>query len=113
MIGSVKPQVLIDFYTEIFVKDPDMTEDKWAGWQIGSTFFMVGEHSEMTGPAKEPGRVMFNLETSQVEVEFERMVSSGAKSIKEPYEMGDMTIATLADPDGNYFQLMSPWKTEE
>jgi len=30
--------------------------------------------------------------------------------VKEPYEMGKLWIATLADPDGNYFQLMSPWE---
>jgi predicted enzyme related to lactoylglutathione lyase len=28
--------------------------------------------------------------------------------IKEPYEMEGGWIATLADPDGNYFQLVSP-----
>jgi predicted lactoylglutathione lyase len=35
--------------------------------------------------------------------------SVGAKVIKEPYQMGDAWISTLADPDGNYFQLMTPW----
>lgn len=38
------------------------------------------------------------------------MVQLGAESIKEPYEMEGVEIATLADPDGNYFQLMSPWE---
>jgi len=38
------------------------------------------------------------------------MVKLGAVSIKEPYEIEGMWIATLADPDGNYFQLMNPWK---
>jgi len=34
----------------------------------------------------------------------------GAVVVKEPYQMDGMPgwIATLADPDGNYFQLMSP-----
>jgi predicted enzyme related to lactoylglutathione lyase len=30
--------------------------------------------------------------------------------VKEPYELQGMWIATFADPDGNYFQLMSPWE---
>ncbi len=38
------------------------------------------------------------------------MKAAGAVVIKEPYEMQGMWIATLADPDGNYFQLMSPWE---
>jgi predicted enzyme related to lactoylglutathione lyase len=28
--------------------------------------------------------------------------------IAEPYAIGEGWIATLADPDGNYFQLMTP-----
>jgi predicted enzyme related to lactoylglutathione lyase len=30
--------------------------------------------------------------------------------VKEPYELQGMWIATFADPDGNYFQLTSPWE---
>jgi predicted enzyme related to lactoylglutathione lyase len=51
---------------------------------------------------------MFNFETKQVKEEFERMKALGAVVIKEPYELQGMWIATLADPDGNYFQLMTP-----
>lgn len=74
---------------------------------------MVGtmQPSKMKGKAKEPGRVMFNLETKEVKKEFERIKKLGAKVIKEPYDMGNgMWVATFSDPDGNYFQLMSPWK---
>ena len=49
----------------------------------------------------------------EVQKEFDRIKSLGAIVIKEPYDMGGMWIATLADPDGNYFQLMSPWKGEK
>ncbi len=62
----------------------------------------------MGGEARDPGRIMFNFETSQVREEFERMKASGAAVIREPYEMGGGWIATLADPDGNYFQLVTP-----
>lgn len=109
MIGSTQPKVLGEFYKKILDKKPDMEEGGWYGWQIGSTFLSVGEHSEMGGKAKDPGRVMFNLETLEVKEEFERMKSAGATVIKEPYEMQGAWIATLADPDGNYFQLMTPW----
>jgi predicted enzyme related to lactoylglutathione lyase len=53
------------------------------------------------------------LETPEVDKEYKRMVKEGAKAIKAPYEMEKMLIATLEDPDGNYFQLMSPWKEEK
>ncbi len=105
----MQPKVLAAFYETVFGKPADMLEGSWSGWQLGNAFFSVGEHSEMKGPAKDPGRVMFNLETDQVKEEFNRIKSAGATVIKEPYEMQGAWIATLADPDGNYFQLMSPW----
>ncbi len=69
---------------------------------------MVLDHSDMGGSAKDPGRVMFNLEASQVKEEFERITAAGARAIREPYQMDEGWIATLADPDGNYFQLVTP-----
>jgi predicted enzyme related to lactoylglutathione lyase len=62
----------------------------------------------MGGQAKDPGRIMFNFETAQVQEEFARIKAGGATVIREPYQMEGGSIATLADPDGNYFQLMSP-----
>jgi predicted enzyme related to lactoylglutathione lyase len=60
--------------------------------------------------AKEPQRVILNFETREVTQEFERIKATGATVVKEPYELQGMSIATFADPDGNYFQLMSPWE---
>lgn len=110
MVGSMQPKAMAEFYEKVFGKPADMKEDNWWGWQVGGSFFGVGEHSEMKGKAKDPGRMMFNLETKKVKEEFERIKGIGAKVIKEPYDMGGAWVATFADPDGNYFQLMSPWK---
>lgn len=62
----------------------------------------------MNGKTKDPGRIMMNFETPQVKEEFEQIKSLGGTVIKEPYDMGRGFIATLADLDGNYFQLMNP-----
>jgi predicted enzyme related to lactoylglutathione lyase len=109
MVGTMQPKVMAEFYAKVFGKPADMTEGEWHGWQVGGAFFSVGEHSEMKGNAKDAGRVMFNFETKEVKEEFERIKNAGATVVKEPYEMGGAWIATLADPDGNYFQLMTPW----
>ena len=61
-------------------------------------------------------RVMWNIETSDVKGDFERLKAAGAMVIQEPYapDTGDaadapeMSVATFADPDDNYFQLVSP-----
>lgn len=113
MIGSHQPKVLAAFYEKILDKKPDMVDGDWHGWSIGNAFLSVGAHSEVKGSSKEPQRVIFNFETREVKKEFERMKKAGAIVITEPYEMGPGLIATLADPDGNYFQLMTPWEAEE
>jgi len=110
MIGSQDSKALAKFYEKVFGKRADMEDGGWYGWQVGSCFFNIGEHSEVDGRAKEPQRVIVNFETKEVKKEFERIKGLGAKVIKEPYEMGGAWIATFADPDGNYFQLMTPWE---
>jgi len=110
MMGSTQAEVMVDFYTKVFDKPADMhdPDNGFWGWQVGSVFFAVLNHSEMTGGAKDPGRVLVNFETTEVKEEFSRIKSLGGKVIHLPYEMGEGWVATLADPDGNYFQLMTP-----
>lgn len=113
MIGSFQVKVLASFYEKVFGRKADMEDGGWYGWQMGGAFFSIGEHSEVNGRAAEPQRLMFNFETEDVEGEFERIKDLGTEVIKEPYEMGGGHIATFADPDGNYFQLMTPWGEAE
>lgn len=110
MIGTRQAPALVAFYEKLFEKPAEMTdpESGFSGWQVGSAYFSILNHSEMGGNTKDPGRVMFNFETAQVKEEFERIKAFGATVIREPYEMGGGWIATLADPDGNYFQLVNP-----
>ncbi len=112
MIGTSQPKVLAIFYEKVFDKSPDMTEGDWNGWVVGNTFLTVGGHSEVKGKSKEPARIMFNLESKEVKEEYERIKALGAEVVKELYQMegSDAWVATFADPDGNYFQLMTPWE---
>jgi len=110
MLGTNQPVEVVAFYEKVFGKPADMVdqENGFWGWQLGSGFLGILKHSEMGGKTKDPGRVMVNYETPDVKAEFERIKSLGGTAIHEPYEMGNGFIATLADPDGNYFQLMNP-----
>ena len=110
MVGSPRPAELAAFYEKVFKKKPDWQEGDWYGWQAGSAYFHIGPHSEVKGKAREPQRVILDFETRRVKAEFERIKGLGAEVIAEPYQMDGSKIATFADPDGNYFQLMSPWK---
>jgi predicted enzyme related to lactoylglutathione lyase len=110
MIGTKQSKVLAAFYEKVLGKPADMvdSEQGFFGWQVGSAFFSVLEHSEMGGQAKDPGRVLINFETAQVKEEFARIKAGGGVVVREPYQIGEGWIATLADPDGNYFQLITP-----
>jgi predicted enzyme related to lactoylglutathione lyase len=120
IISSGNSQELTKFYEGVFEKpvDPMM------GWKVGEFYLGVMDHSEVHGKNPNGPRIMFHLEAEDVPAEFDRIKDiEGAEVIKAPYQMtmegkivpeGEETedgfwLATLADPDGNYFQLMSPW----
>jgi predicted enzyme related to lactoylglutathione lyase len=112
LIGSEDPRRLAEFYTKLF-GEPTWDEGGYTGWQIGTGGLTVGPHDQVKGDNQQPGRIIWNVESSDVRGDFERFKTVGATVVQEPYNPGDgsegeMTIATLADPDGNYFQLASP-----
>ena len=111
MIGSSDPKAMARFYENVFGRPADLNEgDQWFSWNTSEKMSLsIGPHSELTGKAKEPQRMILNMETPEVREEFARIkTASGATVVKEPYEIGGAWIATFADPDGNYFQLVSP-----
>jgi len=110
LIGSENPQRLRDYYTKLFGK-PNWDDNGYVGWQIGSGSVTIGPHDQVRGKNSAPGRVIWNIETADVKGQFAKLKAAGATVVKEPYELGDgqkVWIATLSDPDNNYFQLMSP-----
>jgi predicted enzyme related to lactoylglutathione lyase len=110
MIGTTQPKVLAEFYAGVLGKPAEMVDEEhgFYGWQAGTTYFSILDHSEMGGRAKDPGRLLINFETAQVREEFDRIRALGGGVFREPYEMGGGWVATLEDPDGNLFQLVTP-----
>ncbi|HEV2071368.1 MAG TPA: VOC family protein [Acidimicrobiales bacterium] len=114
MLGSEDSNKLADFYAKVLgAPNPDWSDEVngWFGFQAGDGGVAIGPHSEVTGKNQHPGRIMLNFETSDVQGEFERIKAAGAEVVAEPYEPGGggMLMCTFADPDGNYFQLSTPW----
>jgi predicted enzyme related to lactoylglutathione lyase len=109
LIGSEDPQRLVEYYTRV-LGEPAFSDSGYTGWQIGSGFVTVGPHSEVKGGNTSPGRIIWNIESKDVPGDFERMKAAGAIVIAEPYSFEGApgsTIATFADPDNNYFQVMT------
>jgi predicted enzyme related to lactoylglutathione lyase len=110
LVGSANPEKLVEYYTKLFGA-PGFSDGGYSGWKIGDGFLTIGPHSEVSGPNSQPGRCIWNIETQDVRGEFAKLKDAGAIVIREPYEFeGEpgSAIATLADPDNNYFQLVSP-----
>ena len=114
LIGSEDPARLADYYTKL-LGAPVMNEGGYTTWVIGSGAITVGAHDQVKGRNTEPGRLIWNIETPDVKGDFARMQAAGATVVAEPYTMdmdglpSEAWIATLSDPDGNYFQLTGPF----
>jgi predicted enzyme related to lactoylglutathione lyase len=113
MLGSEDSKRLADFYSKVLGDpNPEWSDEAngWFGFRAGTGGLAIGPHSEVTGKNQQPGRIMVNFETPDVKTEFERIKATGARVVAEPYSPGEgMLMCTFADPDGNYFQLASPW----
>jgi predicted enzyme related to lactoylglutathione lyase len=110
LIGSEDPKRLVEYYTRV-LGEPSFSDGSFTGWQLGSGFVTIGPHSQVTGKNLQPGRIIWNIESNDVQADFDRMKAAGAIVVAEPYSFEGApgsSIATFADPDDNYFQLMSP-----
>ncbi|MGH7203781.1 MAG: VOC family protein [Candidatus Levyibacteriota bacterium] len=113
LLFSEDPHALVEFYKKVFDTKPGWSGGDFTGFKVGDGFITIGPHDKVSGQNANPERIMFNFETKDVQEEFDRIKEVGAKVIADPYHPGEekeMWIATLADPDGNYFQLVSPMK---
>ena len=107
-IGSDQPERLSDYYKKLF-NEPLIEQGGYTSWLIDGNMITVGPHDEVTGKNPQPGRVVWSLLSSDVEADYERYVAAGASVVRELYQDADAPqfwIATFADPDDNYFQIV-------
>lgn len=116
LIFSENPSALVEFYKKVFQADPSWSGGEFHGFTLGSGALVIGPHDKVKGKSAKPERIMLNFETADVKGEFDRIKGLGVTIVQEPYHPGEDShdgssqVATFADPDGNYFQLMSPMK---
>ncbi len=114
LIGSEDPDRLAAYYTRL-LGEPTGSEGGYTGWVIGSGSIWIGPHSEVKGPNAHPGRLILNIESDDVQADFARFKAAGARVVREPYTFDEAPgswVATLADPDDNYFQLVTPMELD-
>jgi predicted enzyme related to lactoylglutathione lyase len=65
----------------------------------------LGTHSEVRGRNADPARHMVGFTSDDLAADWKRLKDAGVDFIEDPTEYGDMSIATLKDPEGNLVQL--------
>ncbi|MBI2031994.1 MAG: VOC family protein [Candidatus Levybacteria bacterium] len=118
LIGSPDAKKLGKFYKDTLklkvIEEMEFGENNEYG--IGfdlknNVSLYIIDHSKVKGKSVSPDRVMFNLEVDDIEKELKRLKKEKVKIVADIYHVENYgLIATLADPDGNYFQLV---KTRE
>ena len=76
-------------------------------FMVGGTALYISPHSEISGSAREPARVLLNFFVADLAAEQLRIERQGVEFIRtagrEPW---GGVISTFPDPDGNYLQLI-------
>lgn len=110
-INTDRPGEMGDFYKALLGVEPAWASEEITGFMVGNFRLEIAGHDQVSGRNEMPARLFFDLMVDDVRAEFERIVGLGAAVVQEPYDFAEgemkLVIATLADPDGNYFQLVS------
>ena len=114
LLFSAKPGRLARFYADkvglkitLEAETGEKGEEMYGfEFESGSNLYILN-HSRITGKNKNPERMMFNLEVSDIESSVKKLERGGVKKIADTYHLQDYSyIATFEDIDGNYFQLV-------
>jgi predicted enzyme related to lactoylglutathione lyase len=110
-IGTERPEKLATFYRQVLQAEPVWASDDVTGFMVGDVILEITTHDQVAGRNQMPARTFFDLMVDDARAEFARIQALGATVVQEPYDVVDeesqFTVATFADPDGNYFQVAS------
>jgi len=102
LVGSSNVEAMKDWYRRAFnIKENDM-----GAFEFGPVQLFIEEHSEVSGPAKEPARIIINLDVPDCREAERQLKSIDAKWVREVEQTPHALIGTVADPDGNYIQII-------
>jgi hypothetical protein len=104
MLGSSQAGAMKDWYRSAF---PEATENEMGAFQFGSgAQLFIEEHSDVSGPTKEPARAILNLDVDDARSIEKHLNKQAVSWIRKVEQMPFGLIGTVADPDGNYVQII-------
>lgn len=95
------------FYRDVIELPTRSERDGFINFEWGGIRLTIARHSEISGPSRDPKRVMVNLRTDRIQEVYRRLTAAGVEFSRPPErEPWGGWIATFRDPDGNTIQLM-------
>jgi len=103
---------LLGFYRDTLRLTPHSVHPNFIAFQLGDTRLSLGQHSQVTGQAKDPYRIMVNLATQDIHQAYEELSAKGVPFVRPPErEHWGGWVSTFTDPDGNILQLLQQPET--
>jgi len=98
---------LVEFYRDKLNLEPHSVQPDFVAFRFGEVRLSVGLHSEVSGKARDPYRIMVNLAVHDIHDSYRQLTARGVEFIRPPeQEHWGGWVATLRDPDGNLLQLL-------
>jgi uncharacterized glyoxalase superfamily protein PhnB len=94
------------FYAETLEMRPRSDRSGFVNFELGEARLTVAVHGEVTGPARDPLRIMVNLSVDGLDEMHRRLIDKAVPCLRPPErESWGGRVATYTDPDGNVVQL--------
>ena len=103
LVGSSQVEAMKSWYRACF---PDAKENAMGAFEFGGAALFVEEHSEVSGPTKEPARVILNLSVDDCRAIEQQLKAQNVNWVRPVEQMPFGLIGTVTDPDGNYVQVI-------
>jgi predicted enzyme related to lactoylglutathione lyase len=95
------------FYRDVLRLPLHSDHGDFLAFRFGEMRLNIGYHHQVSGPTREPYRVMVNLGVKDIHAEHRRLLEQGVEFIRPPeWEEWGGWVATFKDPDGNVLQLL-------
>ena len=102
LIGSSNVEQMKEWYGKAF----GVKENNMGAFEIGPVQLFIETHSEVSGPTKEPARMLINLDVDDCRALESHLTQQGVRWVRPVEQAPFGLIGTMADPDGNYVQII-------
>jgi predicted enzyme related to lactoylglutathione lyase len=109
LVGSSRVEYMKSWYRRAF----DVKENDMGAFEFGPVQLFVETHSEVEGNAEDPARVIINLNVDDCRALAAHLRELGTRFVRNVEQEPFGLIATVADPDGNYIQIIQWGATPE